>query len=183
MICMCVCNMFQVPASGMLILTDEEKRTLIAEGYSVPTRWPLTKQDEKNLKKVQRKIKNKVVKHTMCYIHYTVVAMMHLYCTIHSSDTVKLLFLRHLCCSLDLHFPCIWRAWCGADVSTRKQTQEERLCRHPWKTVCKIIKSFNNIQSKVFKWCLQVLILVTNCVLWHVRQMRQSFGLIRYGCI
>jgi len=107
MICMCVCNMFQVPASGMLILTDEEKRTLIAEGYSVPTRWPLTKQDEKNLKKVQRKIKNKVVKHTMCYIHYTVVAMMHLYCTIHSSDTVKLLFLRHLCCSLDLHFPCI----------------------------------------------------------------------------
>jgi len=44
----------------MLILTDEEKRTLIAEGYPVPTRWPLTKQDEKHLKKVQRKIKNKV---------------------------------------------------------------------------------------------------------------------------
>jgi len=44
----------------MLILTDEERRTLIAEGYPVPTRWPLTKQDEKNLKKVQRKIKNKV---------------------------------------------------------------------------------------------------------------------------
>jgi len=44
----------------MLILTDEEKRTLIAEGYPVPTRWPLSKQDEKNLKKVQRKIKNKV---------------------------------------------------------------------------------------------------------------------------
>jgi len=44
----------------MLILTDEEKRTLVAEGYPVPTRWPLSKQDEKNLKKVQRKIKNKV---------------------------------------------------------------------------------------------------------------------------
>jgi len=50
----------QVPGSGMLILTDEEKRTLITEGYPVPTRWPLSKQDEKNLKKVQRKIKNKV---------------------------------------------------------------------------------------------------------------------------
>ena len=55
-----VCFHCQVPASGMLILTDEEKRTFIAEGYPVPTRWPLSKQDEKNLKKVQRKIKNKV---------------------------------------------------------------------------------------------------------------------------
>ena len=55
-----VCLYRQIPASGMLILTDEEKRTFIAEGYPVPTRWPLSKQDEKNLKKVQRKIKNKV---------------------------------------------------------------------------------------------------------------------------
>ena len=46
----------------MIILTEEEKRTMIAEGYPVPTRLPLSKQEEKNLKKVQRKIKNKVIK-------------------------------------------------------------------------------------------------------------------------
>lgn len=44
----------------MLTLTEEEKRTLIAEGYPVPTKLPLTKQEEKSLKKVRRKIKNKV---------------------------------------------------------------------------------------------------------------------------
>lgn len=44
----------------MLALTEEEKRTLIAEGYPVPVKLPLSKQEEKSLKKVRRKIKNKV---------------------------------------------------------------------------------------------------------------------------
>ncbi|XP_043267287.1 cyclic AMP response element-binding protein A [Venturia canescens] len=47
-------------STGILTLTDEEKRTLIAEGYPIPTKLPLTKQEEKSLKKVRRKIKNKI---------------------------------------------------------------------------------------------------------------------------
>lgn len=43
-----------------MVLTEEEKRTLIAEGYPIPTKLPLTKSEEKALKKIRRKIKNKV---------------------------------------------------------------------------------------------------------------------------
>ncbi|KAL8619014.1 hypothetical protein ACOMHN_020712 [Nucella lapillus] len=49
-----------MPQSGVLILSEEEKRTLISEGYPIPNKLPLTKQEEKNLKKVRRKIKNKI---------------------------------------------------------------------------------------------------------------------------
>ncbi|KAL5107572.1 Cyclic AMP-responsive element-binding protein 3-like protein 1 [Taenia crassiceps] len=52
-------TMFQ-SSTGILVLTDEEKRTLLAEGYSIPTRLPLSKQEERNLKKIRRKIKNKI---------------------------------------------------------------------------------------------------------------------------
>ena len=41
-------------AHGPLILTEEEKRTLVAEGYPVPTKLPLSKAEEKSLKKVKK---------------------------------------------------------------------------------------------------------------------------------
>jgi len=42
-----------------LKLTDEEKKLLDLEGLRIPEDAPLTKEEEKNLKKVRRKIKNK----------------------------------------------------------------------------------------------------------------------------
>ncbi len=50
------------------MLTNEELKLIKQEGYQVPTKLPLNKTEEKMLKKIRRKIKNKVIKKNKNFI-------------------------------------------------------------------------------------------------------------------
>jgi len=53
-------NLDNLPPTGSLVLTNEEVKLIKQEGYQVPTKLPLNKTEEKMLKKIRRKIKNKI---------------------------------------------------------------------------------------------------------------------------
>lgn len=55
----CVTTVSSAKKSKVLVLSSEEQRLLEVEGVTLPTDMPLTKAEEKVLKKVRRKIKNK----------------------------------------------------------------------------------------------------------------------------
>jgi len=53
-------NFDDLPKTGPFVLTNEEIKLIKQEGYHVPTKLPLNKTEERMLKKIRRKIKNKI---------------------------------------------------------------------------------------------------------------------------
>ena len=93
-----------------MYLTDEEKKTLMSEGYPIPTKLPLTKAEEKSLKKIRRKIKNKV---TILETHYLVIYLVY--------KKVNLIFLTKI-------YQDFIKFILSLDLSAGKSTEKERIC-------------------------------------------------------
>ena len=77
-----------------LVLTDEEKELLELENVVIPEGVALTKEEEKVLKKVRRKIKNKVWKIFYQYGHYFTLNPFNTEAVIITASVLKGLIIR-----------------------------------------------------------------------------------------
>lgn len=170
----------QKGSTGVLTLTEEEKRTLIAEGYPVPTKLPLTKQEEKSLKKVRRKIKNKVcnVSHILCIfkIKYWFQTVRNYECGVNKIDLYITLFCRYRHRNRVERRKNIWTAWRGEWRCWQMRIPPTEIGWIPWRTrivnyskSCNVFRpccSYNNLRficlltAQVYIWYHRILFLM-----------------------
>ena len=134
-------------------LTEEEKRTLISEGYTVPQRLPLSKSEEKSLKKIRRKIKNKV-----SYKFWLIWVMM--FNRIAKVSNIQRLIYTYLI----------------SDICARKSSEEKRI--HGY-----IRKEDGQVSLWGTSFCLIIQLMISSIYIFMKWSLRTILKYLYYLCI